>query len=674
VLTLYNDESVAFVNTPFCDGQGSLSLTTFNFPGATYQWTGPNGFSSNQQNPTAIANADSATYAGVYTLSVTDGTGCTSPPQQVDAIIHPFPPTPAVANDTICGSGNALLQVLHPPSGASYRWYTQPSGGSPISGQTGATLAIGNVTTTQTRYVAMLRNGCEGPRSMVQAIYVGPVNTNLSVMGSTACQGQPAAVSIGNAENGIQYQAIIGGTAASQVIMGNGTGLTIPIQAPLAVGINNLSIAATAPGCNSVTLSNTAQVEVLPHTAGTHVVQACGSYTWINGITYTQSNSSATVHLINQYGCDSLVTLQLTIHQPNSSTQVVHACGSYTWINGVTYTQNNNTATHTLTNQHGCDSLVTLQLTLHQPTAGTQVVSACNSYTWINGVTYTSSTSTPTAILSNQYGCDSLVTLHLTILPGATGTQVVSACDSYTWIDGITYTASNQSAVYALPAQNGCDSLITLHLTIHHSQSVEDAVHACEAYEWIDGNTYTESNSTAAVVFVNQVGCDSTVVLNLTIPQIDAGITNLVPTLVAVQGGAVYQWIDCSSQTPIAGEVNQVFTTFANGAYAVQITYEGCTTTSDCAQVTNLSAAAAARGHAYVYPNPGFGIYHLRLMPHAGSAHFAVRTAEGRLMLQGTTTQQGDGLSIDLRDLAPGVYHLELRSGSETTSHKIVKL
>ena len=50
-----------------------------------------------------------------------------------------------------------------------------------------------------------------------------------------------------------------------------------------------------------------------------------------------------------------------------------------------------------------------------------------------------------------------------------TGTDVITACDSYTWIDGITYTASNNTATYTLTNINGCDSVVTLDLTINYS-------------------------------------------------------------------------------------------------------------------------------------------------------------------------------------------------------------
>ena len=59
--------------------------------------------------------------------------------------------------------------------------------------------------------------------------------------------------------------------------------------------------------------------------------------------------------------------------------------------------------------------------------------------------------------------------------------------------------------------------LATLNLTINYSSSVTDTHIACDSFIWIDGNTYTASNNTAIDTLVNAVGCDSIVTLNLTI-------------------------------------------------------------------------------------------------------------------------------------------------------------
>ena len=84
--------------------------------------------------------------------------------------------------------------------------------------------------------------------------------------------------------------------------------------------------------------------------------------------------------LTNAAGCDSIVTLDLTINKSTTGTDVQTACDSYSWIDGNTYTESNNTATFTLTNAAGCDSIVTLDLTINKSTTGTDVQTACDSY------------------------------------------------------------------------------------------------------------------------------------------------------------------------------------------------------------------------------------------------------------------------------------------------------
>ena len=277
-------------------------------------------------------------------------------------------------------------------------------------------------------------------------------------------------------------------------------------------------------------------------TTGTDIQTACNSYTWIDGVTYTSSNNSATYTLTNAAGCDSVVTLNLTISSIISGTDVITACDSYTWIDGNTYTASNNTATHTLTNAAGCDSVVTLNLTINSPATGTDIQTACNSYTWIDGVTYTSSNSSATYTLTNAAGCDSVVTLNLTINSPATGTDIQTACNSYTWIDGVTYTSSNNSATYTLTNAAGCDSVVTLNLTINSPATGTDIQTACNSYTWIDGNTYTASNNTATHTLTNAAGCDSVVTLNLTINSPTTG-TDIQTACNS------YTWIDGNTYT-----------------------------------------------------------------------------------------------------------------------------
>ncbi|MBI2269539.1 MAG: hypothetical protein HYU69_04180, partial [Bacteroidetes bacterium] len=157
-----------------------------------------------------------------------------------------------------------------------------------------------------------------------------------------------------------------------------------------------------------------------------------------------------------------------------TGTDVQTACNSYTWIDGINYTTSTNTPTFTIVggSAQGCDSVVTLNLTINNSTTGNDIQTACNSYTWIDGNNYTASTNTPTYTIAggSSQGCDSIVTLNLTINTFASGTDVQTACNSYTWIDGNNYTASTNTPTYTIVggSSEGCDSIV--HANLHHSR------------------------------------------------------------------------------------------------------------------------------------------------------------------------------------------------------------
>ena len=92
-------------------------------------------------------------------------------------------------------------------------------------------------------------------------------------------------------------------------------------------------------------------------------------------------------------------------------------------------------------------------------------------------------------------------------------------CDNYTW-HGTTYTASVEM-VDTLTAINGCDSVVTLNLTINYSTTTTVTDTAENSYTW-NGTTYTESG-TYQWQGVTTEGCDSTVTLILVINHAGIG-------------------------------------------------------------------------------------------------------------------------------------------------------
>ncbi|MDD6185115.1 MAG: gliding motility-associated C-terminal domain-containing protein [Bacteroidales bacterium] len=272
---------------------------------------------------------------------------------------------------------------------------------------------------------------------------------------------------------------------------------------------NDLSVT----GCDSVT---TLHLTVKQPTAFTDVHDTCDSFTWIDGVTYTESTTEPTVTLINTAGCDSVITLHLTIRKSTDYTDVHDTCDSFTWIDGITYTESTNTPTVTLVNAAGCDSVVTLNLTIRRSTTFTDVFdTCCNSFTWIDGITYTESTNSPTFTLTNTVGCDSVVSLQLTIRKPTIYTDTHDTCDNFTWINGITYTESTNTPTVTLTNAAGCDSVVTLNLTIYHPIHSAVTETACESFTW-NNQTYLQSG-TYTFAHPDENSCTQVDTLHLTV-------------------------------------------------------------------------------------------------------------------------------------------------------------
>jgi hypothetical protein len=236
----------------------------------------------------------------------------------------------------------------------------------------------------------------------------------------------------------------------------------------------------------------------------------CSGYT-LNGITYT-STGTYTQNYTTVNGCDSIITLNLLVNVNDITVDVV-ACNSYT-LNGQTYSSSG-TYTEILTNSTGCDSTVTVNLTIgNGPIYDSITEVVCYEYTAPSGVIYTSSGVYDDTIL-NSFGCDSIIIIDLTVIGTIYYTDVITACNSYTWIDGVTYTSDNDTSTVMLTSSNGCDSIIELDLTIDTTSFSYLTIVAIDSYT-INGILYTSSDVYQQIL-TNAAGCDSVIIIDLTI-------------------------------------------------------------------------------------------------------------------------------------------------------------
>ena len=212
--------------------------------------------------------------------------------------------------------------------------------------------------------------------------------------------------------------------------------------------------------------------------------------------------------------CTTTLTLHLYKREPTAGpTITVSTCeneayyyNSYTYSVAGTYHQYYTAAS-------GCDSIVTINLSVLPVSSSTIEQETCNSFTW-NGEVYTES-GTYEQTLQNHHGCDSVVTMYLTVNRDITRVISVISCSAYTW-NGVEYTESGDYE-QTFQSVQGCDSIVTLHLEFVNSYEIYlDTVH-CGRF-WFNGQEIETSGYYEGEFFTTD-GCDSIVHLQLTVER-----------------------------------------------------------------------------------------------------------------------------------------------------------
>ena len=504
--------------------------------------------------------------------------------------------------------------------------------------------------TTNTDYHWQVRSRCEST-DVNNSAFTGYYLFSTGLCDLVSSTANSNIVCYGTSSGDIDL-SITGGSGIYSYLWNTGDTIEDLINIPS--GNYNVTISDTW-GCTdnqSITITENAEIS----STNNHVI--CNGESINVGANVYTSTGIYIDTLFASNACDSIVTTTLFVNNVSSGIDVQLACNSYTWIDGITYTSSNYTAKDTLQNSSGCDSIVTLYLTMNDSSSYTDVHTACNSYTWIDGNSYTSSNNTATHLLFNSSGCDSLISLDLTINNSTYSTDTQTACDMFTWIDGNLYTSSNNTATYTLVNSLGCDSIISLDLTLSYPNSSTDLQTACNSYMWIDSNVYTSSNNTATYILTNMYGCDSTVNLDLTINSINNGISNFSPSLTADAVNASYQWLNCDSgYTHILGETNQSFTAVVNGNYAVEISENNCIDTSVCEIVANVSIKEYFIG-INLFPNPNNGTFIFNMSQYI-DGKIEITNNIGQIVYQEKISSKEKQINISLNQVR-GIYFVKL--------------
>ena len=221
-------------NSPVCLGE-DLNLTAEGEVGATYSWTGPNSYTSTDEDPTITGTTSNMT--GTYNVTQTLG-GCTSPSANISVTINPIPIITTISN-TICSESTFNINPIDGtngvvPSGTTYSWGTPTgigfTGGTSSTGESTISGTLTNTNTlpvTATYSVTPTTGTCSGT----------PFNVSITLNPSTQITTEPAGVNT-CADSDVNFSVIATGTNLSYQWQKDG--IDLPLETNAILNLTNV--------------------------------------------------------------------------------------------------------------------------------------------------------------------------------------------------------------------------------------------------------------------------------------------------------------------------------------------------------------------------------------------------------------------------------------------------
>ncbi len=544
---------------PYCTG-ATIQLSTPAVSGATYSWTGPSGFTSSQQNPTA-------TDAGTYFVTITVS-GCTSAAGSTTVVVNPIPAAPSATNGGPYCAG-ATIQLNTPAvGGATYGW-TGPNGfSSSLQNPTRSNAAAADAGTYS---VTITVNGCTSAAGTTDVVVnAAPPTPTISPAGSiTFCFRDPVTLTSSSASGNQWY--------VFDTPLAGETGQTLLVTRDLITAHSQnfaayFSVTVTGNGCS--TSSAQKLVEVL--TPGTPVISAAGPTTFCTG-------GSVDLSAANESSSGQWYRDGIEINSATTGFYTAVTSGSYTFVdrfyatcpsdpsNAIVVTVNPIPSTPTASNGGPYCQGATIQLS-------TPAVSGA-TYSWTGPNSFASSQQNPTGTVAGTY----FVTVTQNGCTSAAGSTTVVV-----------------NPVPATPAASNGGPYCTGATIQLSTPSVSGATYAWTGPSGFTSSLQNPTASNAGTYFVTLTvnGCTSaagstTVVVN-PIPATPT-ITPGGPTSFCTGGSVTLtsssasgnQWYRDGVLLP--SETGQNTIASIGGSYTVVVTNSGCASSPSAATVVTVN-------------------------------------------------------------------------------------
>ncbi len=407
--------------------------------------------------------------------------------------------------------------------------------------------------------------------------------------------------------------------------------------------------------------------------------------------------------LVNYTGCDSIITLSLQVKFISVDSQLQTICSNQTYVFNNQALNLSGRYVDTLQNYVGCDSFVILHLKVISTSASNFNLSICagssyvfNHQTLTQGGFYYDT-------LTNYHGCDSIITLYLTVKPAITDSFAVAICSNRSYLFGGHSLTSAGYYSDTLNSYQSCDSIITLHLTINPTQASAYNYTACSNQPYVFNGHTLIAAGTYVDTMHTYLGCDSVVTLTLSINAAPTALFTLYPDT-----PILHHWLalnQCTGTAPLTyswswgdASANDTGTTpshiyAAAGGYNVCVSVtdaNNCTATfCDSSYLSRMNSANSVvtinvvsslpsgiltinENALQIYPNPTNHETVVSLQHIVNNASIKLTNIIGQTIFE-KTNQSGNQFTLDLSNEAKGIYFIEIKQTGNVWRGKVVK-
>ncbi len=644
----------AGLDQTICQGVSTVLNASSN--GTSLSWN--NGVQNN------ISFVPSTIGTTTYTATATGSNGCTAN-DNVVVTVNPLPSAAVTTNGTSSFCPGSSVQLCAPTgTGYSYLW----------SGNLGTTQCVtisSSATTSVTVTNAFNCSATSAPQQVT--VFNNPV-ASAGLDATITCVQNASGAQIGDVPNPTYTYSWTPATGLNSATIGNPianpsttTTYTLTVvnadgcmgSDQVTVTVNNTPPTANAGLDQSICLGASLVLQ-----GSTNGASGTWNYGVTNGVPFTPSQTGTTSYTYSTVGANGCVNndqVSVTVNAlpvANAGQGAVITCVQN--VNGVQLGANpisGNTCTWTPTSGLNNTNTANPIATPNATTTYTILMSDANGCSDTAQVVVTVNNNPPIVAAGNDANVCNGDSLYL--FANATAGSTVVWNGTIQNGSNILPTQSGYQVATATSA-NGCTAEDSLLVTILQPTTSTLNEVACDEFV-LNGDVYIQTG-TYTQLLTNAAGCDSTITLNLTINLSPSTpvvyVQNEVNLSTDVVPGQTYQWIYCSDLIPVPGATNSTFNPAANAIYAVVVTNNCGSDTSSCTTVSTIGLADHQQPEFAIYPNPNNGHFTILVPENNGSAKLEVLDLNGRIIFESILDEQANELHLET--LSSGTYWLRI--------------